>query len=417
MALVDTGKRPIASLILLFAGWKAFLLAIALAAAVSPAYDTSTSLFLAQLPEVPSAPFLTEKLTRWDALYFLHASAHGGKVYEQEWAFQLGFSQLVRLVSWPGGEPIIAILAATLSHLGSVLVLHQLTILVSRDSRLAFLTSVLHILSPAGIFLSAPYAESSFAGLSFLGNWLFALGYEYASEPWKRTCAIVGAGAVFGVATGFRSNGLGSGVLFLVEALRCAAHFIERPTLVRLGRLVAPVVGGTAIAAGAAIPQFYIWQRYCGEGHLRPWCEKTVPSIYSFVQEHYWNVGFLRYWTPEQIPLFLLASPVLGLLIVSGTKVLLKSTSAFPIVSFNEKQKVFVQTLAGVQAFIAMLAITNYHVQIVNRLSSAYVVWYWWIASCLMQEKRRDLGLGIVRFFVMYAGIQAGLFSSFLPPA
>lgn len=69
------------------------------------------------------------------------------------------------------------------------------------------------------------------------------------------------------------------------------------------------------------------------------------------------------------------------------------------------------------QTFVALLAITNYHVQIISRISSGYIVWYWWIASCILDEKKRRLGLGVAIFFVMYAGIQGSLFASFLPPA
>jgi phosphatidylinositol glycan class V len=64
-----------------------------------------------------------------------------------------------------------------------------------------------------------------------------------------------------------------------------------------------------------------------------------------------------------------------------------------------------------------VLAITSYHVQIINRLSSGYIAWYWWIASAILSEEKKGLGLGVVGFFVMYAGIQGGLFASFLPPA
>lgn len=83
----------------------------------------------------------------------------------------------------------------------------------------------------------------------------------------------------------------------------------------------------------------------------------------------------------------------------------------------GDDYRVLVRTLAATQAVIALLAITNYHVQIVNRMSSGYPVWYWWVASCLTDEKRQGRGRTMFVFMVMYAGVQSGLFSSFLPPA
>ena len=45
-----------------------------------------------------------------------------------------------------------------------------------------------------------------------------------------------------------------------------------------------------------------------------PWCASFPPSVYTYVQAKYWNVGFLRYWTPEQLPNFALGAPPLVLL-------------------------------------------------------------------------------------------------------
>lgn len=127
------------------------------------------------------------------------------------------------------------------------------------------------------------------------------------------------------------------------------------------------------------------------------------------------NVGFLRYWTPEQLPLFLLAAPVLYILIRSGAETIRKPSDVVALQ--EERLKPFVQVLAASQTALALLAITNYHVQIISRISSAYPVWYWWIAHSLIESDRRSTGRVISTFMIMYAGIQGGLFASFLPPA
>lgn len=290
MSLIDSQIRPLRSLAILFIAYKAFLLTIALSAPGS-GYDTSTNLFLSH--QTPS--LLSRQLTRWDALYFIQA-ARQGKVYEQEWAFgevfSLCISNVVQLCEQMGieaEESLVGIGITHISHLISVLALHKLTLLIF-NKRLAFVAAVLHILTPGGLFLSAPYAEAPFSALSFIGNWLFAL--SHTTTGLKQSVRILMAGVVFGVATCFRSNGLASGLLFAVETLLCTQRFIRKPTLSTLFSMVPPVFGGLCVAAGSIIPQYFAWTRYCVPGNftLRPWCSKTIPSIYSFVQDHYWYV-------------------------------------------------------------------------------------------------------------------------------
>ncbi|KAH6608817.1 glycosyltransferase family 76 protein [Trichoderma cornu-damae] len=422
--------RPLRSLLVVFVAWKAFLLAIALGTTVGHDYDTSTSLFFEHMygPGV-NASTLATKLTRWDSLYFMQA-ARDGYVYEQQWAFGAALPVAVQAVLRPlkalhlvGGEalePLAAIGLASLAHLAAVLALHRLALVLFKSKPLAYVAAVLHILSPAGLFLSAPCPESPFVCLSFIGNLLFATGLRPGAVAWKRILAFLGAGISFGLATSFRSNGLMSGLLFAVEATKCLLAFLRHPTFSRLALLSSLIIGGLSIAAGSAVPQAVAWLRYCkGDFEPRPWCSRLVPSIYTFVQAHYWNNGFLRYWTPNQLPLFLLASPVLTLLIKSGLEVSFNSGRGLgqgaPVVEATHRT--FLLTLAVIQTLVAILAITNFHVQIINRLSSGYPVWYWWVASNLSNDKTRKTGSIVVVFIIMYAGIQGGLFASFLPPA
>lgn len=198
----------------------------------------------------------------------------------------------------PGGarggavaEAVAGIVVANAAHLLAALVLYRLGLVVWRDATLALVAALLHVLSPAGLFLSAPYAESSFALLSFSGYLLFALGCRAEHRPTRRDLYTVLAGALFGLATAFRSNGILNGIPFAWEVVRYLPRLSRRPTDT-LRRLLALGVGGVAVAAGSLGPQAVAYSRFCsgasGGAHPRPWCQGYAPSIYTFVQQHYW---------------------------------------------------------------------------------------------------------------------------------
>ena len=131
------------------------------------------------------------------------------------------------------------------------------------------------------------------------------------------------------------------------------------------------------------------------------------------------NVGFLRYWTLSQLPLFLLASPVLSWLLVSGMEIMREPSRSLRtmIPGKDEPYRTLVRTLAASQVLLGVMAITHYHVQIITRLSSGYAVLHWFAASCLLDKKRQTWGTAITVFVVMYGAVQGVLFASFLPPA
>jgi phosphatidylinositol glycan class V len=182
-------------------------------------------------------------------------------------------------------EPLLAVTVSHVSHLVAVLVLYHLTLRLSRNVRLAVLSSMLHVVSPAGLFLSAPYAESPFACLTLLGHLLAVSSFD---QTVKGDVCLVGAGVLYGISTLFRSNGLLSGLLFAVEAVLASVALLKFKKGDDVRRLMAAIIGGLFVAAGSVIPQYFAWKLYCSAETPRPWCSRLVPSIYTFVQEAYW---------------------------------------------------------------------------------------------------------------------------------
>jgi len=311
----------------------------------------------------------------------------------------------------------------------------------SASLKISFIAGCLHIISPAGLFLSAPYAESSFAFLNFSGLLLLQRGFGVSrqSDTTEDLCTVA-AGIVFGLTSTFRSNGLLNGLLFLEEAVRVALRLRHGVQLSSIRRLAAVGLGGVCVGVGFLTPQYLAYQDFCGAMMAtsgmppRPWCGRALPSIYTFVQDYYWNNGFLRYWVIPNIPLFLLAAPMLAIMVLSSlwafrTDSSIESvTPQTPSTSFtnasNEAGPVspIVRSLAASQLLLAILALTRHHVQIITRISSGYPVLYFWLAAQIEETKtvangRYSLADLASRYMVVYALVQGGLFASFLPPA
>lgn len=325
-------EYPILSLTTYFILWKVLLFAIALTSP-GPGYDTSTLLLKTDdgniVPDAGGLNAISSLLSsyvRWDALYFTQI-ARRGFIFEQEWAFGWGFTKLLALVAGSrilpeqalyshanhkafkhvvqlgplDAEPLAGVLLSHLSHLLSCFALYHLSRVVchampeSDRSGFAFVAACLHIISPAGIFLSAPYAESSFSFCNLTGFYFYSKSFiaQSQSESGRRDRLLLASGLAFGFATTLRSNGLISGSIFCFEALRELLRIRDISNVgAKLRYLSVIVSSGGLLAFCALLPQFIAYWDFCIRVHndqvRRPWCLHRIPSVYAWVQTYYW---------------------------------------------------------------------------------------------------------------------------------
>ncbi|XP_048358153.1 GPI mannosyltransferase 2 [Sphaerodactylus townsendi] len=286
-------------------------------------------------------------LSRWDAEHFLFIAEHG-YIYEHNCAFfplfPLSLRAAARTVLWPlqGFLCIrsrLLLSAALLNTLFSVLaswVLYELGCVVLRCRRQAFLSAILFCITPANVFMAAAYSESMFALLAFGAMWQLEKG-----RLWTSTL-------LFSLASGVRSNGvINAGFLVYAQA-KCFVSRLQAGSgvalLLILGQLPTLIVCLALMCASVLLPfalfQFYAYFWFCsgniGSEYVVPrpllqlavdlgyhlaflngakpsWCSWDYPMVYAYIQDAYWNVGFLKYYEAKQIPNFLLAAPTIVL--------------------------------------------------------------------------------------------------------
>lgn len=363
-------------------------------------------------------------LSRWDAEHFLFIAEHG-YLYEHNFAFFPGFP-LALLVGTEVLRPLrgflslrscLLISAALLNSLFSVLAavaLHDLGCQVLHCPRQALYAALLFCVSPASVFLAAGYSEALFALLTFS-----AMGQLEWGRVWT-------SGLLFALATSVRSNGLVSiGFLVHSQCRGCCSALGVRGLPRQLCKLGASVLLSVlTISLPFALFQYYAYSQFClpgtvlpipkplvqlatdkgyriAGGHEPPWCSWDLPLVYSYIQDVYWNVGFLRYYELKQLPNFLLAAPAaflvawaawtyvtthpwlcltLGLRRIKSSKSLEKPAPGFL------SPRVFVYVVHA--SALLLFGWLCMHVQVLTRfLGSSTPIVYWFPAHLLQDQE------------------------------
>lgn len=162
----------------------------------------------------------------------------------------------------------IGILISNACHLLSALVLAQLAKSLAPPpfkQEIGFISAALHILSPAGLFLSAPYAESLFSLLSILGHSFYVFSCELpgTSRDYRNDARLLASGVFFGLATTVRSNGILAGLIFAFDVFTDLTLLAHRYPRVRGYGLYAVSLGVLFL--------FFAWGTGLGRQELLGW--------------------------------------------------------------------------------------------------------------------------------------------------
>lgn len=295
-------------------------------------------------------------MKRWDAQYFIHIAQYG-YTYENCLAFFPLFPLIVRYFAYGINSVLGSLLnfhstlliSATVVNLvifiKSADVLHRLSLRVLRSECRAYKSVVLYCINPASIFFSAPYSETLFAWMSF---------YTMLKCTDNETLRFANIDILTGLPAGFsmitRSNGtVNLGFIFytsfknviertLPEIVykyktlkrRIILPFLLLPLFTSCMALLLTVIVGLipfllvqtynyikfCVHNEHNLPEFLSNTEYVLPGSAEsPWCNNTLPLSYSYIQSNYWNVGMFKYYKLKQIPNFILASPIIFIIL------------------------------------------------------------------------------------------------------
>ncbi|KAI5889799.1 glycosyltransferase family 76 protein [Schizophyllum commune H4-8] len=407
-----------------------------------------------------TAPW-SDALVRWDVFHFAQI-ARGGYQYEHQWAFFPGLPWLLRATAFKerdyllGGALLVLLCDTTL-------VMYDLSLLALGNRDAALLSAMLSLLpsSPATLRL-VPYAEPFFTYLSYRGM-LFCMRTQWLY-----------AAISFALAGSFRSNGV-TLAGFLIWGMLIAPLLERRAHTVRPFVVIRCIIYVALVFAPFVYHQYTGYRAFCTAPgppttdltDLPSWCTNTLPLIYSHVQTAYWNVGFLRYWTLQQLPNFVIAAPPLAAILsfafwhlrrtVPGYVAVLrtyvsqgKSTSpGAPIPSSTTTSPAITSQLPSAAplppflspaltphvlhaTFMALVLIFASHVQIVLRFAAAMPATYWAGAWLLVRDgtdsaaeggrgsragRAWSWGRAWVAWSVVWGALSVLLWVAFLPPA
>lgn len=380
---------------------------------------------------------------RWDAQHFMHIAKYG-YTYEHTIAFfplyplvgGLFSRALSYILTFLSLESIILVVLISLNIVFfkyATLMLYKLTKELFNED-VAYKSAVLFCYNPASVFFIAPYTEALFSLLSFSVMYLCVKIYQ---KNVSGGFVLLSVCVALSLAT--RSNGLLNVGFFwyLVICLWLTGRsktFHSIVTLVQWTLVqVTPFILYTAYCRNLFCSGFIevsqeVKNQALAEGYVLPGQsqELCVNSVlpYSYVQAHYWNVGFLKYFTLKQLPNFFLALPIVLIISVTSLQHFLK-VGIFQLFSMERKQTLKDLNQPQLNVFYAhglvlsLFCFFCINVQVSTRmLCSSSPLLYWICASKCSASfpsfRNRQIGF-ISAYFMGYFFIGTLMFCNFLP--
>lgn len=371
--------------------------------------------------------FLFSGLARWDGEYFLHIAKYG-YTYENTLAFYPLYPMLLRIISIPirkiffvlnvhSSILITAMLVNIICFVKSAVIFYDLSKAVLKSTSVAYKAAILYCINPATIFFSAVYSESLFAYLSYYSMLRSIKLDPYVSFP-------------VGLSILTRSNGMvniGFPIYYQLQnllhtyteknvnfSLKTLCQFISKIGTLKIFCLMFNTIIISIIPF--ILLQTYNYLMFCtpnlnltfipehitnfsivnnlvlpGNSNVE-WCHSKIPMAYSYIQKRYWNIGFLNYYEIKQIPNFILAFPILYIMIRCIKEYFFEHKKYFYTLGFikvignnveTERKKYPTEMLVFVihGLFLTIFCILFVHIQVSTRLiSSASPLIYWYCA-------------------------------------
>ncbi|XP_066138434.1 GPI mannosyltransferase 2 [Euwallacea fornicatus] len=360
---------------------------------------------------------------RWDAHYFMHIAKYG-YTYEHSLAFFPFYPFLGSIIAktlapflyFMSTDSLLLvsfIAINTFIFKQTSLVLFRLTLLFFNEET-AYVAVRIFCFNPASVFFSAPYTETVFSFLSFTGMhnsvmWykgkenLIAVLLPFLLSATTRSNGVLNAGFIvfLNICLALKGNfKVKVYYVFKIVAsiMTCLSGFVYFIVYSRklfcTGLINIPISRDLQLQAQM---EHYVLP-YAWTNQSRPWCN-SLELPYTYVQSHYWNVGFLKYFQLKQTPNFLLALPILYIVISSCIEHF--------YINFLKRRnlKVF-----AFEVFCLLFV----NVQISTRmLCSASPVFYWICAfrACKSQVFRKVIWFYILGYFI----VGTVMFCNFLP--
>ncbi|KAK9496341.1 hypothetical protein O3M35_013358 [Rhynocoris fuscipes] len=397
-------------------------------------------------------------LLRWDAQHFFHIAING-YTYENNLAFFPLYPIIIKYFSYLF-KYILNINIITSLLLSSFLInllffikasttLYILTYTIFKNQLFSYYTVLFYCISPATIFFLAPYTETIFSFCVFKGMLKYTQNKHWQSLIWFSVSSLIRSNGIINV--GF--------ILHLYFYYMFLKKFKDFKTILKYG--IYSILSIICISIPFITFQLYIYLHFCITKHIHtmviydyardyglllagnnkvPWCNYTIPFSYQYIQEHYWNVGFFKYYTIKQIPNFCLALPITIIIFkyclkyfYNYWKLLFKVDRIYKYddISYNRlTPSVFV--FAVHILYLTIFAIININVQVTTRLIASSSPFIYWIASqeFIDNEKYKELipflkwislfnkrksGNLIKFYFIFYAILGIILFSNNFP--